>query len=148
MMIRPMVEADLPRVFEVELACFSDPWTLQGFKDSLKEASAYLMVVETEEKDIVGYACLYLVMDEGEIVNVAVDPKYRQKGYGAKVVKELILLGQRLGAERFFLEVRKGNVAGRALYEGLGFVECGIRKGFYENPKEDAVLMLWEKLSQ
>ena len=148
MMIRPMVEEDLPRVFEVELACFSDPWTLQGFKDSLKESSARLMIIETEEKDIAGYACLYQVMDEGEIVNVAIDPKYRQKGYGAKIVRGLILLGQQLGAERFFLEVREGNVAGRALYTSLGFVQCGIRKGFYENPKEDAVLMLWEKLSQ
>lgn len=147
-MIRSMVEVDLPRVFEIEQACFSDPWTMQGFKASLNEMSAHLMIIENETGDIAGYACLYQVVDEGEIVNVAIDPKYRQKGYGARLVRKLILLGQELGAERFFLEVRKGNVAGRTLYTSLGFVECGIRKGFYENPKEDAVLMMWEKVSQ
>ena len=71
-------------------------------------------------------------------------------GQGSPLVFQecMKILGQELGAERFFLEVRKGNVAGRALYTSLGFVECGIRKGFYENPKEDAVLMMWEKVSQ
>ena len=147
-MIRSMVEVDIPRVFEIEQACFSDPWTMQGFKDSLNETSAHLRIIENETGGIAGYACLYQVADEGEIVNVAIDPKCRQKGYGARLVRDLLLLGQELGAERFFLEVRKGNVAGRALYTSLGFVECGIRKGFYENPKEEAVLMMWEKVSQ
>ena len=107
-------------------------------------------MVESETGDIAGYACLYQVLDEGEIVNVAIDPAQRQKGLGAEMVNGLMKLGRKLGAERFFLEVRKGNVAGRALYASLGFTECGIRKGFYENPKEDAVLMMWEagELSQ
>ena len=148
MMVRPMTEADLLRVFEIEQSCFSDPWTLNGFKDSLNEASAHLLVIEDNVCEIAGYACLYQVVDEGEIVNVAIDPKYRQQGYGAKLVRALVDLGLNLGAERFFLEVRKSNVAGQALYSSLGFEECGIRKGFYENPKEDAVLMLWEKCSQ
>ena len=148
MMIRSMKETDLQRVFEIEQVCFSDPWTLQGFKDSLSESSAHLMIIEDDQGDIAGYACLYLVMDEGEIVNVAIDPVYRQKGYGAKLVSSLIKFGLDRGAERFFLEVRKSNEAGLALYRSLGFTECGIRKGFYENPKEDAVLMLWEKTSQ
>ena len=148
MMIRPMTEDDLLRVHEIEQSCFSDPWTLNGFKDSLNEASAHLLVVEDDVCEIAGYACLYQVVDEGEIVNVAIDPAYRQQGYGAKLVRALVALGLELGAERFFLEVRKSNMAGQALYKSLGFEECGIRKGFYENPKEDAVLMLWEKCSQ
>ena len=143
-MIRPMTECDLEKVLLIEKACFSDPWTLQGFKDSLNEASAHLIVIENEETDIVGYACLYQVVDEGEVVNVAIDPKYRQKGYGAKLVDALMELGKNLGSQCFFLEVRKSNDAGRALYSSLGFFECGIRKGFYDNPKEDAVLMMWE----
>lgn len=143
-MIRYMKEADLLDILPIEKACFSDPWTMQGFVDSLNESSAHLIVAENESSEIVGYACLYQVVDEGEIVNVAVAPEHRQKGYGALLVRELIRLGLELGAERFFLEVRKGNAAGRALYGSLGFLECGIRKGFYENPKEDAVLMMWE----
>lgn len=145
MRIRPMTEGDLPKVLPIEEACFTDPWNKQGFVDSLKETSAHLLVIEDEDFGIAGYACLYQVVDEGEIVNVAIAPSCRQKGYGARLVKELMLLGRKLGAERFFLEVRKGNMAGKALYASLGFVECGIRKGFYDNPKEDAILMMWEE---
>ena len=149
-MIRPMTEMDLEKILPIEEACFTDPWTKQNFLDSLNEKTAHLLVIESEAGDVAGYACLYQVLDEGEIVNVAIDPIHRQKGLGAKMVKELMNLGRKLGAERFFLEVRKGNAAGRALYTSLGFVECGIRKGFYDNPKEDAVLMMWEasELSQ
>ena len=143
-MIRQMTEHDLDVIVQIEEACFTDPWSKQGFIDSLHETSAHLLVIEDESEGIVGYACLYQVVDEGEIVNVAIDPKHRQKGYGAKLVDALIQLGRELGAERFFLEVRKSNEAGQALYGSLGFAACGVRKGFYENPKEDAVLMMWE----
>ena len=145
MIIRPMSFGDLSVILPIEKACFTDPWSENGFKDSLNEASAHLLVLEDESFGIVGYACLYQIVDEGEIVNVAIHPSYRQKGYGAELVRALIQLGKELGAERFFLEVRKGNVSGRALYASLGFAECGIRKGFYENPREDAVLMMWQE---
>lgn len=142
-MIRLMTREDLPRVLEIEMACFTDPWSAQSFLDSLGETSAYLVVHEDLMGKITGYACLYTAFDEGEIVNVAVDPKERQKGYGAQLVQDLLHEGKKLGAKQFFLEVRKGNTAGRILYTRLGFAECGVRKGFYENPKEDAVLMRW-----
>ncbi len=143
-MIRPMTEMDLEKVLPIEETCFSDAWTKQNFLDSLNEKTAHLLVIESGSGDVAGYACLYQVLDEGEIVNVAIDPNHRQKGLGAMLVNGLMNLGRELGTERFFLEVRKGNAAGRALYTSLGFVECGTRKGFYENPKEDAVLMMWE----
>ena len=78
---------------------------------------------------------------------MAVAPEYRQKGYGGELVRALMALGTSLGENRFFLEVRAGNTAGKRLYESLGFEMCGIRTGFYSNPKEDAVLMMWEKAS-
>lgn len=145
MRIRRMTLEDLPAVLLIEEACFTDPWTEKGFRESLNEESAHLLVLEDENVGIAGYACLYRAADEGEIVNVAVSPECRQQGYGSRVVDELMRLGKELGTERFFLEVREGNAAGRALYTGLGFSECGIRKGFYENPREDAVLMMWQE---
>lgn len=151
-MIRTMSEKDLDDIVIIENACFSDPWSRESFEDSLKEPTAHLLVL-TEEADctydgpIVGYCCLYHVLDEGEIVNVAVAPKYRQKGYGAMLVQALMDLGRSLGAERFFLEVRAGNTAGKRLYESLGFENYGIRKDFYSSPKEDAVLMTWQEKS-
>lgn len=140
-MIREMKEEDLARVHSIAAACFTDAWSEQGFKDSLNETSAYLVVAEDSKKNIVGYACLYTSFDEGEIVNVAVEPDARQKGYGVKLVDALLKHGRKCRVEHFFLEVRKSNIAGQMLYTHMGFKECGIRKGFYEKPKEDAVLM-------
>ena len=156
MFVRPMKETDLDAVADIENACFSDPWSRKSFEDSLKEQAAHLLVIEAENaaKDsefgfrtapVIGYCCLYQTLDEGEIVNVAVGPKFRQKGYGAAMVRALMHLGLSLGVERFFLEVRAGNSAGKRLYESLGFEICGMRKGFYSNPREDAVLMMWQR---
>lgn len=140
-MIREMTEKDLSRVHALATSCFSDAWSEQSFRDSLNEASAYLVVAEDVCKNVVGYACLYTSYDEGEIVNVAVDPAERQKGYGAALVQALLQRGRALDVKHFFLEVRMSNIAGKLLYTRMGFAECGIRKGFYEKPKEDAVLM-------
>ena len=148
MIIRPMTAEDIDAVLIVENACFTDPWSRKSFEDSLNEPPAYLLVMADDAKEkIAGYCCLYHALDEGEIVNVAVAPEYRQKGYGGELVRALMALGTSLGEKRFFLEVRSGNTAGKRLYESLGFEMCGIRKGFYSNPKEDAVLMMWEKAS-
>lgn len=146
MMIRPMMAEDMDAVLIVENACFTDPWSRKSFEDSLNEPSAHLLVMAEEAKEeVAGYCCLYHALDEGEIVNVAVAPEYRQKGYGGELVRALMTLGASLGEKRFFLEVRAGNTAGKRLYGSLGFEMCGRRKGFYTNPKEDAVVMMWEK---
>ena len=146
MQIRPMTEMDLDGVVRVEAVCLSDAWNRKNFEDSLKEPTAHLLVaVDDISNEIIGYCCLYQVLDEGEIVNVAIGQEYRQRGYGAAVVRALMALGKSLGAESFFLEVRAGNTAGKRLYESLGFKNCGMRKGFYSNPREDAVLMVWQE---
>lgn len=145
MRIRPMIPEDVKSVMLIENACFTDPWTDQGFRDSLEEPSAHLLVMEDELSQVVGYACLYHAVDEGEIVNVAVRPDCRLRGYGAFLVRALICEGKKLGANRFFLEVRESNVSGRALYTSLRFIECGRRKGFYSKPKEDAIMMMWQE---
>ena len=145
MRIRPMVSEDVTAVVPMENVCFTDPWTDQGFRDSLEEPSAHLLVIEDDLGQIVGYGCLYQAVDEGEIVNVAVRPDCRLRGYGAVIVRALIGEGKKLGADYFFLEVRESNVSGRALYTSLGFTECGRRKGFYTKPKEDAIMMMWQE---
>lgn len=145
MNIRPMTLEDLETVTGIENRCFTDPWSRKGFEDSLGQENAGLIVVETDSGDIVGYCCIYRVLDEGEIVNVAVAPEYRKQGYGAEMVGALMGRSAELGICRFFLEVRESNIAGQKLYESLGFIVCGTRRGFYEHPKEDAVLMTWQK---
>ena len=145
MRIRQMLPEDVNAVMPIENACFTDPWTDQGFRDSLKEPSAHLLVMEDDLSQVVGYACLYQAVDEGEIVNVAVRQDCRLRGYGALLVRALICEGKNLGANRFFLEVRESKVSGRTLYASLGFIECGRRKGFYTQPREDAVMMMWQE---
>ena len=144
MIIREAKEADLDRIADIAVRCFTDPWTRQGFADTMTQSSALLLAAEDVGK-VIGYCCLYQVLDEGEIVSVGIDPEFRMQGYGAHMVSELMKLGMDHGVCRYFLEVREGNKAGRSLYKSLGFGEDGIRKGFYEHPKEDAVLMSWCK---
>lgn len=147
MSIRQMTEDDLEAVVRIEQKCFTDAWSIQSFQESLKEAAAHLLVVTSaDDAEVIGYGCLYHAVDEGEIVNVAIAPEHRMKGLGAELVRGLMHLGGTLGETRFFLEVRSGNTAGKRLYESLGFEVCGLRKGFYSNPKEDAVLMMWQQM--
>ncbi len=142
---RPMTMQDLDCVIEIEKQCFTDPWSKESFESSLKEKAAHLMVMTTNAnpKQTVGYCCLYETLGDGDIVNVAIDPEMRKKGLGHRMIFELMRYGRSLNVERFFLEVRESNIAGLKLYEGLGFEVCGMRKNFYSNPTENAVLMTY-----
>ena len=102
-----------------------------------------------EENAILGYCGLYMAADEGEIINVAVCPKFRKKGIGDLLLTALIEEGHRNGVCRFFLEVRVSNAAAICLYEKHGFVRQGIRKNFYQDIHEDAYVMnrIDEKIS-
>ena len=100
MQIRPMTEMDLDGVVHVEAVCFSDAWNRKNFEDSLKEPTAHLLVaVDDVSDEIIGYCCLYQALDEGEIVNVAIGPEYRQRGHGAAMVRALMTLGKSLGPD-------------------------------------------------
>jgi ribosomal-protein-alanine N-acetyltransferase len=94
--------------------------------------------------DIVGYCGMYTTPGEGEIVNVAVHPAFRRRGIARRLLKRLLEEGRDAQVERFILEVRRSNENAVALYEGLGFQTLGIRPGFYEHPREDALIMCRE----
>ena len=101
----------------------------------------------TEGDQVVGYAGLYQVLDEGDITNIAVLPSARKKGIGTALTHALIEAGEQRAIHAFTLEVRVGNAAAIHIYEKLGFVTAGVRKGFYEKPKEDALIMWRRQLS-
>ena len=101
-------------------------------------------VVADVEGELAGCACLTMLGEEGEIDKVMVAEKFRQKGIGTMLVKELLRRGKEQGIAHFTLEVRKNNAAAIRLYERTGFLTEGIRPGFYEKPKEDAVIM-WKR---
>lgn len=138
-----MREADLPQVAEIEKQNFSIPWSLESFRESMMlEHTIYLVA---EEKEIVtGYCGMYRVFNEGEIVNVAVDSKYRRRGVAKELLEQLLKESEALNVDNFFLEVRESNEAAINLYKKLGFTEAGIRRDFYEKPRENAIFM-WKR---
>ena len=94
-----------------------------------------------------GYAGMWIILDEGHITNIAVDPTYRRQGIGQGLLDELTKLAVERGAIAMTLEVRVSNAEAQSLYTKLGFVPRGIRKGYYQDNKEDALIM-WRELGE
>ncbi len=139
MILRRMTEADLDKVAEMEKEIFSTPWSKAGFEESLRQSYSHFYVVVMD--DIVGYCGVHNLGGDGEISNVAVDEKYRGKGIAYEMLQFAMNEMRKEGVEAFTLEVRASNTPAIKLYEKLGFSNAGVRKNFYENPTEDAIIM-------
>ena len=142
--IRPMQQSDCKAVSELEKEVFSQPWSEQGFLDALKMKESIFLLAD-EEGNIAGYLGMYVALDEGEITNVAVAPSKRNAGIGDRLIKEILAQAKGKGVAQVVLEVRVSNAPAIHLYEKNGFRTCGIRKGFYEFPKEDAYIMMYNQ---
>lgn len=141
MLIREMKEEDLSQVAEIERSCFTRPWSEQGFRDSIALDYTSFLVAE-EKEQIAGYIGMYVSFEEGEITNVAVAPDEQGRGIGQSLVQKIIEIGREKNLERIILEVRMSNASAIHVYEKQGFEDAGIRKNFYEKPKEDARIMI------
>lgn len=141
MRVRTMQEADIVQVAALEQEIFSKPWSARGFADSLKLSNTIFLVAE-EEKKICGYLGMYVSIDEAEITNVAVSPMMRRRGIGQMLLEKAKKEAESHEVKKIVLEVRCSNDSAVRLYERSGFVTCGVRKGFYELPKEDALIMV------
>ena len=121
--------------------CFSVPWSVEGLKEMFHtEGYSFL----AKEEEVIGYVGMKMVLDEADITNVAVLPSHRKKGIARKLLKQLLEEAKKQNLHRIYLEVRASNIAAVTLYEHAGFKEVGQRKNYYDNPREDAILMLWE----
>jgi ribosomal-protein-alanine N-acetyltransferase len=137
--VRPMTEADLERVLEIETASFPNPWKREHFVDEL-EAHHSFPYVAVDDDCIVGYVCLMSLFEEAQILDIAVDPGLRGRGVARMLMKQAIAASVEKGAELLTLEVRASNIAAITLYEQCGFIRTGLRQKYYES-FEDAVLM-------
>jgi len=136
-------EKDLDDVLAIEEASFTNPWTRQMFLWELQNVGvSYGYVLRTPEWPVAAFCTIWLVMDEVHINNVAVRPECRGGGVGRTLLEFVLGLAAGLGARRATLEVRRSNGAALKLYERLGFKVAGLRKNYYANPVEDA-LILW-----
>ena len=140
MQIRPMTINDCEQVAAIEAVSFSMPWSLKAFTETVQKANFRYFVAE-EAGEILGYCGFIFVLDEAEIPNVCVKASARKQGVGKQMMTVLIEEAKKLGMAVLYLEVRESNTAARHLYESLGFEINGIRKNFYEQPVEHAVLM-------
>ncbi len=138
--IRPMTEEDLEEVSRLESLYFSDPWSKNSYAESLQNEDAlFLCIFEGDE--LLGYCGVYNACGDGDICDVAVKESHRGRGIGRRMLEVLMDLGRRMGIQNYTLEVRVSNAGAIALYKKLGFESAGIRPGFYEKPKEDALIM-------
>lgn len=142
--IEKMQTKDLPEVAEIEARVFSVPWSEQGFADALKQDTIF--VTAKQDGQVVGYCGMYCSFEEGEITNVAVLPETQNHGIGKKIISALLKASRKKNISRIVLEVRVSNTPAIRLYEGFGFQKAGIRKGFYEKPREDAAIMILEQI--
>ena len=142
--VRKMKKEVLDRVSQIVKECFSTPWSRDAFEDMIDNEAALYMVAE-DNGYIVANCGVIVAAGEGDICNVAVDPSYRKRGIAESLLTRIMEeASKNMAVYAFTLEVRISNKAAISLYEKLGFVNEGIRPGFYTSPKEDAVIF-WKR---
>lgn len=142
-MIRLMQEADLEQVADLEKCCFTESWSYGLLESGIHSPYDVYYVFEQEER-ILGYCNLRVLAGEGEVQRIAVWPDYRRLGVARKMMDAMVEFAMRERASAISLEVRESNAAARKLYEAYGFAAEAVRKGYYHNPTEDAIIM-WKR---
>ena len=141
--IREMKREDCQEVWNLQKHCFSIPWSMESL-ESMFQTKGYTSLIALDDQRIIGYVGMKAVFDEADITNVAVDLSERRQGIGKALIKELLIIADQQKLNRIFLEVRMSNEAAIRLYEGVGFKKIDCRKNYYEKPREDAWIMVWE----
>lgn len=140
--IRRAGTGDAAVLASMERICFGDPWSERTFSALAENPSTLFLIAETADtKTPVGYIGASVVMDECDIINLAVMPDHRRSGIGRLLANEMLEICKRSGVQTVYLEHRKSNTAAAFLYASLGFENDGIRRKYYTNPTEDAILM-------
>ena len=142
--IVPMNADHLDQVAELERICFSTPWSRNMLAEELENALSAFLVALDDGDNVVGYAGLQVILDEGSITNVAVRPDCRRQGIAGKLLQVFLDFARGNHLAFLTLEVRASNYDAIALYGSRGFREAGRRKNYYEHPREDAIIMTKE----
>lgn len=144
-LVRPMHLDDLKTILEIERVSFSIPWSLEAFKTELKDNEYARYFCLELEGQVIGYMGLWFILDEGHITNIAIAPNHRGQHEGEYLMRSVMKKMAEQGMERMTLEVRVSNSLAQSLYKRLGFTSAGIRKGYYADTGEDAMIM-WAEL--
>ena len=140
MLVRKAAEADIPALYQLETACFPDPWSQKSLRDTLREERSFFAVAAIDGK-IARYINTTYILDEMELNRICTLPEYRRNGAGRALLLAAFDFAASHGVRAFFLEVRASNAPAQALYKAAGFREAGLRKNYYQNPAEDGLIM-------
>ena len=140
MKIIPMNESHVAQVAALEKQCFSDPWSENSVASELENPLSLWLIAE-ENGAVCGYVGSQTVLDETDMMNIAVHPDCRRKGIAAALITELVSRLKARGSRILRLEVRESNLPAIALYKAMGFTQLGLRKNYYRNPKENALIL-------
>lgn len=141
-----MRQEHLEDVLQIEEECFPTAWSLNAFLYEITYNNLAHYIVALENGEIVGYAGMWVILEDAHITNIAVSPCYRRQNCGKNIMLEMMRRASLLGASRMTLEVRVSNKPARRLYSRLGFIERGRRKKYYSDNNEDAVIMWKDNL--
>ncbi len=141
MVIKKFSRKYIDDVARIEQVCFSAPWSRESLAGELDNPSAQFLVA-VENAKAIGYVGIHISLGEGDIMRVAVLPQFRRTGTGRALLKECLASDK---LDRVFLDVRENNIPALRLYESFGFRRIGIRKNYYSNPTENALMMMWKK---
>lgn len=140
-LVRKMTEEDLDRVMVIEKEAFALPWSRESYLSELKNSFAVYLVCDVEG-EVAGYGGIWVVFEQAHITNVAISQDYHLRGLGKSLMLELEKVARQKKATHILLEVRPSNLAARTMYKKLGFVDMSIRKAYYSDNKEDAIVMI------
>ncbi|MDR0852705.1 MAG: ribosomal protein S18-alanine N-acetyltransferase [Clostridiales Family XIII bacterium] len=143
--IRRATGDDVDAITEVEKRSFPKPWSREDFEKDICDNILATYVLAETRKEVIGYAGIWVVIDEGHITNVAVHPDWRDQGIATMIILSMLDAAREKGATRFTLEVRTSNAPAIALYEKFGFRAVGIRKKYYENGEDAAIMWKYDE---
>ena len=138
--VREISFSDLTRLFEIERASFSSPWTKEALRTQISAPLSFNLLIEVN-REIAGYIMCLVVLDECHVLNFAIDPGFRKRGYGSQLLGSALTILKKRDVKHVFLEVREKNLPAVRLYLRYGFKMIGRRKRYYEDSGEDALIM-------
>ena len=139
--IRTLVPGDVDAVVAIETEAFTTPWQADTFASLIDRDGVELIVMVDESDIVIGYAVLWCILDQGELANLALSPARRGAGLGSHLLRHVVGVAAARGVQKLFLEVRASNARAIELYTRFGFEDVGLRRAYYDHPREDARVM-------
>lgn len=142
--VRLAYKEDLKGMHNVESLSFSNPWSYEAFKENFFNLFSVYVLAEDENDEVVGFGGMQVIFEEAHIMNIAVLEQCRRRGIAGRLLELMMLQAKERDAQTMFLEVRKSNIPAQTLYKKYGFAEVTVRKKYYSDNGEDAVIMAAE----